>query len=119
MLPKTEQLRLGVADVPDGYTPVYGASDQQVFVEGRVVHTHYFGDMGLDRLADLQLAFVPNFEFFIVGHARKLIDVKLIPSHVLHHLRVRIPLDQRVDCRRELVGLVDVPQTNFIIVAAR
>lgn len=75
--------------------------------------------MGLDRLADLQLPFVPNFEFFVVRHARKLIHVELVPSHVLHHLRVRIPLNQRVDCRRKLVGLVDVPQTNFIIVAAR
>lgn len=66
MLSKTEQLCLGVADVPHGDTPIHGASDQQIFVEGRVVHTHYFSDMGLNRLADLQLPFVPNFEFFIV-----------------------------------------------------
>jgi len=47
------------------------------------------------------------------------VQSETVPSNVLHNLLMGIPLAQRVQSGRQLVRLVDVPQTNLIIVAAR
>jgi len=74
--------------------------------------------VSLNVLADLLLALVPNFEPFVVTHARELMQVEVVPGDILDYLRVRVPLAQGVNRGRKLVGLINVPQADFIVVAA-
>ena len=99
MLTQREQLCLCISYVPNCYTAVHTPRHHQVRVERGVVYAHDLSDVSLDVLADLLLALVPNLKSFVVTHARKLMQVKVVPGNILHYLRVSVPLAQGVDRR--------------------
>jgi hypothetical protein len=75
--------------------------------------------MSFDALPAGRLPAVPNFEFLIVTDGRKFSRVKSVPSDILHHLSVSVEGHERLNRGRKLVGLVDIPNADLVVVAAR
>lgn len=74
--------------------------------------------MGLHRLARLISAHVPDFELFVIGSRGKLVHIVVVPADVFYHLGVGFPRDQRIDRRRQLIGLSDIPDADLVVIAS-
>lgn len=66
MLSKAEQLRLGIAGVPNRYAAVSTACYHQIGVKRAIVDRHDLGDMSFDALRTHLLSIVPQFKFSVV-----------------------------------------------------
>jgi len=45
-------------------------------------------------------------------------QVKVVPCNILDYLRVRVPFAEGVDRWGQLIRLINIPQTDFVVIAA-
>lgn len=74
--------------------------------------------MRFNNLPCQWLPLIPKLEALIIAHTGKRILVVVAPGHVFNDKAVRFPGVQRAHLRRELVGLIDVPEAHAAVVAA-
>ena len=117
---KTEKFGAHIPSVPDCDTSVSATRNHQVLVERRVVDGHYLVDVCINYLSGLVLSHVPDFEFLVVTDRRKLVFIVVVPAHIFNHRRVSVVQSQHgIDSVGQLILVVDIPNADSIVIAAR